>query len=401
MTFPSGPRLVAATLALIPFATLGLGRFAYGLILPGMTQELDWSYFDAGIVTTANAAGYLLGAATGAIMSRRFGEWNMIVVGVALTGLSLAATALTGLLPVILMFRFGAGLFGGWAYISGGVRATALSKQDVPPALIWFTAGAGTAIVISAVGHQTIDESFGGWKGSWVALGILSTVCTVVLGVIVPRDDTTQARSDAQSLAPGAAPDAVITRAKGLEASYALFGLGYISYVTFIGAYVKSTNETISASQFWAVLGLAGLAASFVWPVIFARYGTGATYPIALAICAAGVAEVLLFDSLAGVLVSAALFGGSFLAVVSGVTAAARDRIEPTGWASSIVWLTVAFGAGQVLGPMLGGALGDTTAGLRLGLGASAIILLVGSAVAVADHLHQRTLITAHQGETP
>ena len=43
-------------------ASLGIGRFAYALVLPDMRDSLGWSYSAAGFMNTINAAGYLAGA---------------------------------------------------------------------------------------------------------------------------------------------------------------------------------------------------------------------------------------------------------------------------------------------------------------------------------------------------
>lgn len=72
--------------------------------------------------------------------------------------------------------------------------------------------------------------------------------------------------------------------------------------------------------------------------------------------------------------------------MVSGVSAAARDRVQPERWGGVIGRLTTTFGVGQMLGPLLGGALGDTSTGLKLGLGASAVILGLGAVIAALDH---------------
>lgn len=48
-------------LALGTASALGLGRFAYGLLVPAMRSELHWSLAQAGALTTANGLGYLLG----------------------------------------------------------------------------------------------------------------------------------------------------------------------------------------------------------------------------------------------------------------------------------------------------------------------------------------------------
>lgn len=378
----ANPRVVAAALALVPFTSIGLARFAYGLILPEMRSDLGWSYFEAGVVTTGNAAGYLAGAAMGAAMARRYGEWWVIVVGVAGMALSLVLTSAVSSLSLIVVFRFLAGLFGGWSFVAGSTRAAQLSRAGAPSALIWYPAGAGMAVVISAAGQSIIEATVEGWRVSWLALGALGVLSAVVLAVIVPQAEQ------------GAAPQRsdVAAREKGLEFSYGLFGLGYISYVTFVVAYVKTGDSGLSPVVFWGVLGAASVAAAFLWPPLFAKYTAGAMYPLTLAICSAGVFAIIISRSSIGAMTSAILVGGSFLAVVSGVTASARDRVRPDGWASAIGWLTVVFGAGQTLGPLLGGALGDSDAGLRLGLGASAAILAAGAVVASVD---RRAALTA------
>ncbi len=374
--YNASDRLVAATLTLIPFTALGLARFAYGLVLPAMRADLSWSYFDAGVVTTMNAAGYLVGAALGAAAARRYGAWKMIVGGVAGMAVSLAATAPVSAMAPILLFRFGAGLFGGLAFVAGGTLAAQLSKNSVRSALVWYPAGAGLAVVVSAGGQALIDAASGSWRVSWLALGLLGAVAAALLAVIIPRSGEGQPVQKS----------GVSARAKGLEISYGLFGLGYISYVTFVGAYVKDGGADLDPRVFWALLGAASIVGAFAWPPLFARYSASAMYPVTLAFCSLGVLAILLDRSAIGALASAALFGFSFLAVVSGVTASARDRVVPEGWAKAIGSLTVTFGAGQTIGPLLGGALGDTSSGLRLGLGASVVILAAAAVVAALDY---------------
>ena len=54
---------IAAGLSLGPAVSNGIARFAYGLLLPAMREDLGWSYAEAGWLNTANAIGYLAGAA--------------------------------------------------------------------------------------------------------------------------------------------------------------------------------------------------------------------------------------------------------------------------------------------------------------------------------------------------
>ena len=63
-TPPTLPQLLAlvAALSLGAAVSLGITRFAYGLLLPTMRADLGWSYTLAGAMNTLNAVGYLLGA---------------------------------------------------------------------------------------------------------------------------------------------------------------------------------------------------------------------------------------------------------------------------------------------------------------------------------------------------
>ena len=82
---------------------------------------------------------------------------------------------------------------------------------------------------------------------------------------------------------------------------------------------------------------------------------------------------------------SALLFGGSFLSVVTAVTAVARRSLQPHHWTPAIAGLTVAFAVGQCVGPVLAGVLSDGPAGLSVGLALSVGVLLAGAVAALTQ----------------
>src|ERR1700729_2054213 len=67
------PARMILILSLAPTIGLGLGRFAYALVLPDMRDSLQWSYSAAGFMNTINAAGYLAGALVAAKLIKRIG----------------------------------------------------------------------------------------------------------------------------------------------------------------------------------------------------------------------------------------------------------------------------------------------------------------------------------------
>ena len=56
------PLTLAILLSLAAAVSLGITRFAYGLLLPPMRADLGWTYTLAGSMNTANAFGYFVGA---------------------------------------------------------------------------------------------------------------------------------------------------------------------------------------------------------------------------------------------------------------------------------------------------------------------------------------------------
>ena len=153
-------------------------------------------------------------------------------------------------------------------------------------------------------------------------------------------------------------------------------------YVTFAVAYLREGGaSTTTVSIFWLLLG----ATSILFTAVSARLITTGRGPAALAvtngICAAAVLILVLGGTTGAALISAALFGSVFLAVVTAMTQLVRDGLPSSAWAGAIGRLTVAFGIGQIFGPLLAGVLGDTTAGLRLGLAMSAAVLVCAALI--------------------
>src|SRR3569833_2421732 len=86
MREPELPLLrLALALSLGAAVSLGITRFAYGLLLPPMRADLHWSYTLAGGMNTANALGYLLGALGTRTLMRRYSASQLLIGGAILS----------------------------------------------------------------------------------------------------------------------------------------------------------------------------------------------------------------------------------------------------------------------------------------------------------------------------
>jgi predicted MFS family arabinose efflux permease len=376
------PAWVIVGLAMGPAVALGLGRFAYALLLPPMRADLGWNFAQAGALNTANAAGYLIGAVVAAPVGRRMGDKRVFAISLVLASLAVGASGLTADYVALLALRVAAGFPGALGFICGAGLASAAavggSKHRAPTLLGVYFAGAGMGITASALAVPPLLAAVG-WRGGWLVLGALALGATAFGWLAVWRVPEPSYTS-ANNAHTGASPRVMACTL----VAYGLFGAGYIAYATFIIAYLRGAEGFTSGdvTRFWLVFGLSSIAAAFAWGRVLGRlrggWGTAAT----LGVLTIGTAAPLIWSAPAGAYLSAILFGGSFLAVLAAVASFARRAFEPHAVTGAIGMLTVVFGIGQCIGPVLSGALADGPSGLKAGLWLSVGILAVGAVIA-------------------
>ncbi|PZG06972.1 YbfB/YjiJ family MFS transporter, partial [Nonomuraea aridisoli] len=169
----------AAGLSLGVAAALGLGRFAYGLLVPGMRTALGWSLAQAGAMTTANGAGYLAGALVTAAVTRRLGLSLTFRAGMILTSVSLAATAVSGAVAVQVVLRAVTGLGCALVFVTGGVLAGRLAARSGSAAPIGvYYAGGGLGIVLSGTAVPFVAPDR--WQLVWLAFALAASAGTAL-----------------------------------------------------------------------------------------------------------------------------------------------------------------------------------------------------------------------------
>jgi predicted MFS family arabinose efflux permease len=377
----AGPRAWAgpARLALGTASALGLGRFAYGLLVPAMRAELGWSLAQAGALTTANGLGYLVGAMATAPVARRLGVTATFRLGMVLTAVSLAATAASSSYPLLLLTRAAAGTAGALVFIAGGVLASRAAARlgSAVPLTIYF-AGAGLGIAVSGA---TLPPLLGGHPGRWpLAWGGLAAAAALatVISWTAARDST--ARGDAGAAGSGIGLHAV-RRLWRVATAYLLFAAGYIAYITFLSAYLTAHHaSTLQVAVTWAALGLAGMAAPALWSRPVSTWPGATALAASLAALSAAAAVALVSAAPAVVAGSAIGYGVTFLVVPAAITSLIRSAVPRAEWTRVLATFTVVFAAGQTAGPYLAGALAD-----RYGTGATlvwtAVLCAAGAAL--------------------
>ena len=126
--YPHPARLILI-LSLAPTVGLGIGRFAYALVLPDMRNSLAWSYSAAGFMNTINAAGYLVGALLVSRVIRRYGLAAAARWGTLACVLSLALCALSGNFYILSFARLLAGVGAAGGFVGGGALAATIAQS--------------------------------------------------------------------------------------------------------------------------------------------------------------------------------------------------------------------------------------------------------------------------------
>ncbi len=370
--------LLALSLALAAAVSLGLSRFSYALLLPPMRAELRWSYFTAGAMNTANAAGYLAGALLAPRWFARHDALRVATLGGLATAAVLAAHAFAASDAALYALRTLAGIASAATFVGGGLLAARLAARTPQPGLVvgLYYGGAGLGILAATAIVPPLA-----WRHAWVALGLVSLACTLVTwGVAQASRAGLATAPDASAAGRARVPWAPMGL---LLAAYLLFGFGYIGYMTFIVTLLREQG-LVSAwvSAFYGLLGAGTVASSWLWAGLLQRHRDGRPFALLSVILAVATLLPVVDASPAVVALSCATFGCCFLSVVAATTAFVRHNLPPPGWAPGIGAFTIVFALGQIVGPTLTGRLADGPGGLRRGFVCSAIVLALGALLA-------------------
>lgn len=385
--------VLAALLSLGAAVSLGVTRFAYGLLLPPMRDDLGWSYALAGAMNTFNAVGYLLGALSVPWLMRRWGAGPVLVGGSVLASLFMAGSGFFTAASALMGQRLLAGVASAWVFVAGGLLAARLGAWW-PRHSGWllgiYYGGTGWGIVVSALGVPPVlawaADRPHGWAWAWWALALVCVLATLGLAGLVQKLRQRGLEVDAAASPSAAASASAATALRRLAwalGGYALFGVGYIGYMTFVIALLRAQGHADAAVMgFYTLLGMAVVGSSRLWAAWLDRFRGGQALARLNGLLGLATVVPALTAAWPALLASGLLFGAVFLSVVASTTALVRHNLPAAQWAGGISAFTIVFALGQIVGPTVVGWIADGPGGLERGLLFSACALWLGSALA-------------------
>jgi len=344
------------------FACLGLARFAYGMLLPGMRADLAFGYDRMGLISTGNFVGYLAAVALVPRILQRSRPRATIACGLFLLAVCMLAIGGSHSFIVILflyaLVGFGSGL--------ANIPAMVLVSHWFRPALRGraaglMIAGNGTAIIFAGFLIPQLNSVYGvdGWRAGWLLLGAISVGIALLAAVLLRNEPASlgleplgdSARADARELSGDPQGTGQMLVLLGLL--YMIFGATYMVYGTFI---VTSMVEDFglreeTAGFYWSWVGLLSIFSGIGFGSLSDRIGrkAGLTLVFSVQSCAyllagSGLGEVAL-------ILSILLYGISAFAIPTIMTAAVGDYFGLRRAATVFSLITFFFATGQTIGP--------------------------------------------------
>jgi len=353
---------------------IGIGRFVYTPILPVMLAGLGLSKAAAGLIASANFAGYLAGAAAAARLSLPGSRRTWLLAALIVSALSTAAMGFMTALPSFLLLRFIGGAASALVLIlSSALVMDRLMEAGRPGLVALHFAGVGGGIAVSAALVAVLLAAGASWQALWQASGTISMLAALAVMLLLPA---------------GPVPPPLIRtvrlyradpRLRRLTLAYGLFGFGYVITATFLLAIVRTTPAIRALEPvIWVIVGVAAAPSVMLWDQLGRRLGIPTAFAVAAVAEALGVLASVVWPSAIGIFLAAVLVGGTFMGLTSlGLMRARELARDDAGRAMAAV--TGAFGVGQIVGPLLAGMLADTLGGLTV-----PSILAAGALVAAA-----------------
>jgi MFS family permease len=354
--------VIVATGTLTIFASLGLGRFALGMILPSMGSGLGLSYAQLGYVGTGNFVGYLAAVLVARPLAARLGSRRLISMALLVAGASMLlmsrAATYGGLVSLYCVTGFGSG--------ASNVPMMALVARWFDPArrgrAAGFVAiGSGFGIIGSGKLIPHVNRLVGadGWRTNWMILGLCVTAVAVIALVLLR--DAPAISAPAASSPRSASPTRPTRRGVVyvLGALYAIFGYTYAIYVTFIVTMLvreKGFSEAV-AGQFWSWVGLLSLLSGPVFGTLSDRIGRRRGLVIVFTIQMLAYAMAAADLPVAFLYLSIGFFGVAAWSIPTIMVAAVSDYVGAERALGAFGVITFFFGIGQVAGPAMAGML--------------------------------------------
>ncbi len=347
---------------LVIFASLGFGRFAFGMVLPSMQESLNITTTQVGFISTSNFIGYIIGILLVSYLYSKFPSYKLIFSSLFLQGFSMLFMILDINYLLISFLYALSGFFAAISNISIMAYITNIVPKNIRGKFLGIVvSGNGLAIILSGliVPYIEVYIQNSPWKVSWIFFSIIIILSAFLSQLGIKKyvnHNMPERKIKAKEYFKMPSFWKITT-------IYMIFGISYIVYVTFfVSAVIDKYSVSSSLSGiFWALLGSMSLLSGLIFGILADRIGAYRT--LIFVFCLQTTAHLILsFNfNIYAIWISAILFGISVWSVPSIITLLISFHFDIRRTAQVLSLSTLLFAICQAIAPVGAGLIYDIT----------------------------------------
>lgn len=328
---------------------MGIGRFSFTPILPYMKEAEGFSVGIGSWIAAGNYIGYLIGALSAGFIVKN--QKSILIISAWLCFASVILMAFSHSFASWFSLRILGGVTGGFLFVlTSSMIMDYLAKHQLSKWSGYIFSGIGLGIAISGL-VVPFFISFSTWRSAYIGLAIIAGIC-ILMTMYLWRNLTAE-----KHIVIHKKENVMKGFMFWLAIAYGFEGLGYIITGTFL---VDLIHEIPSLQQYaafsWVIVGIGAIPSAPLWTWLMSTYKPIHVIRIAYLLQVIGIILPVISSNIWTVLLSALLFGSTFVGLVSMTTGYGR-QLFPQKSVSVVSLLTTFYAVGQIIGPIIAGML--------------------------------------------
>ncbi|WJV63906.1 MFS transporter [Pectobacteriaceae bacterium CE70] len=355
---------------------MGIGRFLYTPMLPVMLHEGGFTFSQLSYIASANYAGYLVGSllfSFNAFHHTSRSRFQLLIAATS-TGLLILAMSMTMHPTVVITIRFLAGVASAGMMIFGSM--TVLHYTRHPFVIASLFAGVGTGILLGNE-YVIVGLNYGlSAKNLWLGASVMSAILLLLLVLLSPRQSVPLTVSVTRPV------ESQSIEWWQLALLYGMAGFGYIIVATYLPLIAKGLIIPLLSEHLWSVVGVSIIPGCYGWLWAAGRWGILKSLSINLTIQGICVLLTLFSHSTLLLTLGCIGFGATFMGTTSLVMPLAK-RLKTPRNINLIGLVTLTYGIGQVIGPLLTSALSSRSNAVATATVCGAVALFMAAGISL------------------
>lgn len=368
---------------IVVLGSIGFARLGFTMILPDMQQGLNLSSTEMGIIAAGNMVGYLLFSFVGGILAHKHHREPIIFLSLLVCGLAMVATGFSNSFQTAFIARLITGLGSGGSFVPMLSLAASYfpsNRRGMATGIIVGGSGLGLVFTGNLLPFLFLHSDDIGWRISWFILGVTVIIIAVIAQIYFSKKNCrainieTSLNVDSQNNYKGIdgynkLKWITILRLKTiwlLAFIYALFGFSYVIYYTFIVSYlvVERGFTATEAGSMWALVGIISVVSGFLWGLFSDVYGRKLSLHLIFTFQLISYLLISQTYIMEAYYLSAIMFGLTAWSIPGIMVAIMSDFLDYKLATSGMGFITLIFGVGQSLGPVVTGYIADAVSTL-------------------------------------